>query len=78
MTDGVVTHVSLRDLRTQLSVWMACAQSGEVVDVTSHRKSTARMTPIRAAASGATSPLQVAIDACALRWNVRSPFYRHL
>ena len=46
MADVVASQVSVRDLKTHLSEWLARAQSGEVVEVTSHRKSIARITAL--------------------------------
>jgi len=44
MADVVASQVSVRDLKTHLSEWLARAQAGEVVEVTSHRKPIARIT----------------------------------
>ena len=44
MSDVVASQVSVRDLKTHLSEWLARAQAGEVVEVTSHRKPIARIT----------------------------------
>ena len=35
MADVVASQVSVRDLKTHLSAWLARAQAGEVVEVTS-------------------------------------------
>jgi prevent-host-death family protein len=64
-----VSHVSVRDLKTHLSVWLARAQSGEVVEVTSHRKPIARITAVEPAEPAPTTPLQKAIDAGLISWN---------
>ncbi|MFM7264994.1 MAG: type II toxin-antitoxin system Phd/YefM family antitoxin, partial [Cyanobium sp.] len=44
MSEVVASQVSVRDLKTHLSEWLTRAQSGEVVEVTSHRKPIARIT----------------------------------
>ena len=44
MADVVASQVSVRELKTHLSEWLARAQAGEVVEVTSHRKPIARIT----------------------------------
>ena len=44
VSEVVASQVSVRDLKTHLSEWLARAQSGEVVEVTSHRKPIARST----------------------------------
>ena len=36
VNDVVTRQVSVRDLKTHLSEWLARAQAGEVVEVTSH------------------------------------------
>ena len=71
--DVVASQVSVRDLKTHLSEWLARAQSGEVVEVTSHRKPIARITAVKPADSGITSPLQKAIDAGLISWNGEKP-----
>jgi len=52
MVDVVANKVSVRELKTHLSEWLARAQSGEVVEVTSHRKPIARITAVKPADSG--------------------------
>ena len=47
MADVVASQVSVRDLKTHLSEWLARAQAGEVVEVTSHRKPIARLTGMK-------------------------------
>ena len=69
----VASQVSVRDLKTHLSEWLARAQSGEVVEVTSHRKPIARITALDTAASASTNPLQKAIDAGVISWNGKNP-----
>lgn len=73
MADVVASQVSVRDLKTHLSEWLARAQSGEVVEVTSHRKPIARITAVKPADSGITSPLQKAIDAGLISWSGQKP-----
>ncbi|TVS06936.1 MAG: type II toxin-antitoxin system prevent-host-death family antitoxin [Cyanobium sp. PLM2.Bin73] len=63
----------MRDLKTHLSEWLARAQAGEVVEVTSHRKPIARLTGIKQADSTSTNPLQKAIDAGVISWNGQKP-----
>ena len=46
VSEVVASQVSVRDLKTHLSEWLARAQSGEVVEVTSHRKPIARITAL--------------------------------
>lgn len=73
MADVVASQVSVRDLKTHLSAWLARAQAGEVVEVTSHRKPIARITAVKPADSGITSPLQKAIDAGLISWSAQKP-----
>jgi prevent-host-death family protein len=75
MSEVVASQVSVRDLKTHLSQWLARAQSGEVVEVTSHRKPIARITAVKPADSGITSPLQKAIDAGLISWNGQKPVF---
>jgi prevent-host-death family protein len=75
MADVVAIQVSVRDLKTHLSEWLARAQSGEVVEVTSHRKPIARITAVKPADSGIASPLQQAIDAGLISWNEQKPVF---
>ncbi|MDM7952494.1 MAG: type II toxin-antitoxin system prevent-host-death family antitoxin [Cyanobium sp. CZS 25K] len=72
MADVVASQVSVRDLKTHLSEWLARAQAGEVVEVTSHRKPIARLTGIKKPNSPA-NPLQAAIDAGIISWNGQKP-----
>ena len=69
----VISQVSVRDPKTHLSEWLARAQSGEVVEVTSYRKPIARITAVKPADSGIISPLQKAIDAGLISWNGQKP-----
>ena len=73
VSDVVARQVSVRDLKTHLSDWLARAQSGEVVEVTSYRKPIARITAVKPADSGITSPLQKAIDVGLISWNGEKP-----
>ena len=73
VSDVVARQVSVRDLKTHLSEWLARAQAGEVVEVTSHRKPIARITAVKPADSGITSPLQKAIDVGLISWNGEKP-----
>lgn len=73
MAEVVASQVSVRDLKTHLSEWLARAQAGEVVEVTSHRKPIARITAVKQADSGITSPLQKAIDAGVISWSGQKP-----
>jgi prevent-host-death family protein len=75
MADIVASQVSVRDLKTHLSEWLARAQAGEVVEVTSHRKPIARITAVKSADSGITSPLQKAIDAGLISWSGQKPVF---
>jgi prevent-host-death family protein len=74
MADVVASQVSVRDLKTHLSEWLARAQAGEVVEVTSHRKPIARLTGIKHPESP-TNPLQAAIDAGTVSWNGQKPVF---
>ena len=73
VSEVVASQVSVRELKTHLSEWLARAQSGEVVEVTSHRKPIARITALNPAASASTNPLQKAIDAGVISWNGKNP-----
>ena len=73
MADVVACQVSVRDLKTHLSEWLARVQAGEVVEVTSHRKPIARITAVKPPDAGITSPLQKAIDAGLISWNGQKP-----
>ncbi len=73
MADVVASQVSVRELKTHLSEWLARAQAGEVVEVTSHRKPIARITAVQQADSTSISPLQKAIDAGLISWSGQNP-----
>jgi len=75
MPEVVASQVSVRDLKTHLSQWLGRVQAGEVVEVTSHRKPIARITAVKPADSGITSPLQKAIDAGLISWNGQKPVF---
>jgi prevent-host-death family protein len=75
MSDVVANQVSVRDLKTHLSEWLARAQAGEVVEVTSHRKPIARITAVKPAEPKSTDPLQKAIDAGLISWNGQKPAF---
>jgi prevent-host-death family protein len=73
MADVVASQVSVRDLKTHLSEWLARVQAGEVVEVTSHRKAIARITAVKPAEATSSNPLQKAIDAGLISWNGQKP-----
>ena len=75
MSEVVASQVSVRDLKTHLSEWLGRVQAGEVVEVTSHRKPIARITAVKPADSGITSPLQKAMDAGLISWNGQKPVF---
>jgi prevent-host-death family protein len=75
VSEVVANQVSVRDLKTHLSEWLGRVQAGEVVEVTSHRKPIARITAVKPANSGITSPLQKAIDAGLISWNGQKPVF---
>ncbi|MCP9917765.1 type II toxin-antitoxin system prevent-host-death family antitoxin [Cyanobium sp. ATX 6F1] len=66
----------MRDLKTHLSEWLARAQAGEVVEVTSHRRPIARITAVKQPdPSSSPHPLQKAIDACVITWSGQKPVF---
>ena len=73
VSEVVASQVSVRDLKTHLSEWLGRVQSGEVVEVTSHRKPIARITAVKPAVPTSTNPLQKAIDAGLISWSGRKP-----
>lgn len=75
MAEIVASQVSVRDLKTHLSEWLARAQAGEVVEVTSHRRPIARITALKQAESTSTNPLQKAIDVGLISWNGQKPVF---
>jgi prevent-host-death family protein len=75
MADVVASQVSVRELKTHLSAWLARAQSGEVLEVTSHRRPIARITGVRATDPSTTHPLQAAMDAGLVSWSGQRPTF---
>ena len=73
VADVVATRVSVRDLKTHLSEWLARAQAGEVVEVTSHRKPIAHITAVSQHNPASIGPLQKAIEAGIISWNGKKP-----
>lgn len=73
MADVVASQVSVRDLKAHLSAWLARAQAGEVVEVTSHRRPIARITGLKQPDPASTNPLQRAMDAGVVTWNSKKP-----
>ena len=65
--------MSVRDLKTHLSQWLARAQAGEVVEITSHRRPIARIMAVQQAVPASTNPLERAIAAGSVSWNGRKP-----
>ncbi len=65
--------MSVRDLKAHLSEWLARAQAGEVVEVTSHRKPIAHITTVRQPNPASMGPLQEAIQAGTISWNGKKP-----
>ena len=75
MAEVVASQVSVRDLKTHLSEWLARAQAGEVVEVTSHRRPIARITAFHPAETTSTHPLQQAMDVGLISWNGQKPVF---
>lgn len=75
MADVVASQVSVQDLKTHLSEWLARAQAGEVVEVTSRRRPIARITGLRTAEQSSTNRLQAAIDAGIVSWSSQKPVF---
>ncbi|MCX5937932.1 MAG: type II toxin-antitoxin system prevent-host-death family antitoxin [Cyanobium sp. LacPavin_0920_WC12_MAG_62_9] len=73
VADVVASRVSVRDLKTHLSEWLARAQAGEVVEVTSHRKPIAHITAVSQPNPASLGPLQEAINAGIISWNGKKP-----
>lgn len=73
MSEVVASRVSVRDLKTHFSEWLGRVQEGEVVEVTCHRKAIARITAVTPLNQTATTPLQKAIEAGAIRWSGQKP-----
>jgi antitoxin (DNA-binding transcriptional repressor) of toxin-antitoxin stability system len=57
------------------STWLARAQAGEVVEVTSHRKPIALITAVKSPEQGSADPLQAAIEAGVVSWNCQKPVF---
>ena len=75
MADVVASQVTVRDLKTHLSQWLARAQAGEVVEVTSHRRPIARITAVKQPEPASTHPLQKAMDAGIVSWSGQKPVF---
>jgi prevent-host-death family protein len=75
MDDVVASRVSVRELKTHLSAWLARAQAGEVVEVTSHHKPIARITAVKPQDPASMSPLQQAIEADVISWSGQKPVF---
>jgi prevent-host-death family protein len=75
MADVVAKQVSVRDLKTHLSSWLARAEAGEMVEVTSHRKPIARITAVKSPEKVSPDPLQAAIGAGVVSWNGQKPVF---
>lgn len=74
MADVVATQVSVRAHKTHLSAWLARAQAGEVVEVTSHHRPIARITgPQASHPAVASQSLQKAIEAGLISWSGQKP-----
>ena len=73
VADVVASRVSVRDLKAHLSEWLARAQAGEVVEVTSHRKPIAHITAVSQPNPASMGPLQEAIQAGTISWNGKKP-----
>jgi prevent-host-death family protein len=72
----VASRLSVRELKTHLSQWLARARAGEVVEVTSHRRPIVRITAVMPADAVSASPLQDAMDAGIVSWNGQKPVFR--
>ncbi|WP_018412663.1 type II toxin-antitoxin system Phd/YefM family antitoxin [Methyloversatilis thermotolerans] len=64
--------VAVRELKAQLSKYLARARAGEVVEVRSHNKPIARITGIPPEAD---TPLQRLVASQALTWSGRKPVF---
>lgn len=67
------SQVSVRDLKTHLSAWLGRVQTGEVVEVTCHRKPIARITGVKTQDEAPTSPLQTALKTGLISWSGQKP-----
>jgi prevent-host-death family protein len=72
-SEGGASQVSVRDLKTHLSAWLGRVQTGEVVEITCHRKPIARITGVKTQEQAPTSPLQTALNAGVISWNGQKP-----
>ena len=75
MSEVVPIQFSERALKTLLSEWLARAQAGEVVEVTSHHQPIARITSVKPAEPTSTNQLQKAIDAGLISWSGQKPVF---
>ncbi|MFM9047917.1 MAG: type II toxin-antitoxin system Phd/YefM family antitoxin, partial [Cyanobium sp.] len=73
MSEVVPSQVAVRDVKSHLSEWLARAQAGEVVEVTSHRQPIARITAVKPAEPISSNQLQQAIDAGLISWSGQNP-----
>jgi prevent-host-death family protein len=71
--DIPTSQVSVRELKAHLSQWLARAQAGELVEITSHRRAIARISGLKPPVPAAAHPLQAAIDAGLVSWNGNKP-----
>ena len=65
--------MSVRNFKTHLSAWLARAQGGDVVEITSHRKPIACITAVKPDERAPADPLQRAIQAGLISWNGQKP-----
>ena len=76
MADVVTNQVSVRDLKAHLSLCLARAQAGEVMEVTSHRRPIARITPVvPPRQAGVGQPLHEAITNGLVSWSGQKPVF---
>jgi prevent-host-death family protein len=73
MPDVVTTQVPVRELKAHLSEWLARAQAGEVLEITSRRRPMARLTGLPQPGGAKPSPLQAAIASGIVSWNGQKP-----
>jgi len=71
--EASASQVSVRDLKTHLSAWLGRVQTGEVVEVTCHRKPIARITGVKTQDEAPTSPLQTALKTGLISWSGQKP-----
>lgn len=65
-------QVPIRELKSSLSHYLAQAQAGEVVEVTSHRKLVARIIGVP---TSAASGLATLVASGAVQWNGKKPHF---